>query len=180
MQQQNKPTRPHKIYPMKLKRPKNPKRFILILSAIALLHVVVIYGFSAIKPKPDNTPRVVFTSIYTDPNLTPTTFYIALPETPCVKLHDNAPAVTEELPKCLELRKAPEIAAQMSPEAYVQMGFTLDDKGKVLEPKVTKSSGNIDVDKAAQQYISETWQFAPCPKDNANDCKRSIKFRWAL
>lgn len=165
---------------MRIKRPKNSKRLIIILSAIVVLHIIVIYGFSAIKPKPDNTPRVVFTSIYTDPNLTPTTFYIALPEAPCVKLQDKAPAVTEELPTCLELRKAPEIAAQMGPEAYVQMDFTLDDTGKVLAPKVTKSCGNSDVDKAAQQYISETWQFAPCPKDNANDCKRSIKFRWAL
>ena len=69
--------------------------------------------------------------------------------------------MTEELPTCLELRKAPEIAAQMGPEAYVQMDFTLDDTGKVLAPKVTKSCGNSDVDKAAQQYISETWQFAP-------------------
>lgn len=165
---------------MKFKRPKNPKRLIIILSAIVVLHAVVIYGFSAIKPKPDNTPRVVFTSIYTDPNLTPTTFYIALPEAPCVKLQDNAPAVKEELPKCLELRKTPEIAAQMSPEAYVQMDFTLDETGKVLAPKVTKSCGNSDVDKAAQLHISETWQFAPCQNDDANACKRSIKFRWKL
>jgi TonB family protein len=165
---------------MKFQRPKNPKRFIIILSAIVVFHAVVIYGFSTIRPKPNNTPMVVFTSIYTDPNLTPTTFYIALPEAPCVKLQDKAPAVTEELPKCLQLRKAPEMAAQMSQDAYVQMDFTLDNTGKVLDPKVTKSCGNIDVDKAAQKYISETWQFTPCPADDANGCKRSIKFRWAL
>lgn len=165
---------------MKFKRPKNPKRFALILSAIALLHLVVIYGFTSIKPKADNSPRLVYTSIYTDPNLTPTTFYIALPEAPCVKLQDEAPAVTDELPKCLQLRKAPEIAEKMAQDAYVQMDFTLDGTGKVLDPKVTKSSGNSDVDKAAQQHISETWQFAPCPADDAKGCKRSIKFRWAL
>ncbi|RYG18677.1 MAG: TonB family protein [Chitinophagaceae bacterium] len=165
---------------MKIKRPKNPKRLIIILFAIVVFHAVVIYAFSAIRPKPNNTPTVVYTSIYTDPNLTPTTFYIALPETPCVKLQDNAPAVTEELPKCSQLRKAPELAAQMSQDAYVQMDFTLDGTGKVLDPKVTKSCGNIDVDKAAQKHISETWQFTPCPADDANSCKRSIKFSWAL
>ncbi|HEY6528907.1 MAG TPA: TonB family protein [Cellvibrionaceae bacterium] len=165
---------------MRIKRPKNIKRFIIILSAIVLFHAVVIYGFSTIHPKPNNTPTVVFASIYTDPNLTPTTFYIALPETQCVKLQDNAPAVTEELPKCSQLRKAPELAAQMSQVAYVQMDFTLDATGKVLDPKVTKSCGNLDLDKAAQKHISETWQFAPCPADHANGCKRSIKFRWAL
>jgi TonB family protein len=165
---------------MKIRRPKNPKRFALILSAIILLHLVVLYGFISVKPKVDNSPRLVYTSIYTDPNLTPTTFYIALPQTPCVKLQDNAPAVTDELPKCLELRKAPELAAQLNQEAYVQMDFTLDNTGKVIDPKVTKSCGNLEVDKAAQKHISETWQFAPCPADDANGCKRSIKFRWAL
>ncbi|HMU66012.1 MAG TPA: energy transducer TonB [Cellvibrionaceae bacterium] len=165
---------------MKIKHPKNPKRFMLILSAIVLLHLVVIYGLSSIQPKVDNSPKLVYTSIYTDPNLTPTTFYIALPEAPCVKLQENAPAVTDELPKCLELRKAPELAAQLNQEAYVQMDFTVDNTGKVIDPKVTKSCGNIEVDKAAQKHISETWQFAPCPPDDADGCKRSIKFRWGL
>lgn len=152
----------------------------LILSAIVLLHLVVIYGLSSIQPKVDNSPKLVYTSIYTDPNLTPTTFYIALPEAPCAKLQENAPAVTDELPKCLELRKAPELAAQLNQEAYVQMDFTVDNTGKVSDSKVTKSCGNIEVDKAAQKHISETWQFAPCQNDDANACKRSIKFRWSL
>jgi TonB family protein len=165
---------------MKIKRPKNLKRIMIVIFAIVAFHAVVIYALSTIHPKPNNTPILVFASIYTDPNLTPTTFYIALPEAPCVKLQDNAPAVTDELPKCSQFRKAPDLAAQMSQDAYVQMDFTLDNSGKVLDPKVTKSCGNIDVDKAAQKHISETWQFSPCTADDSNGCKRSIKFRWAL
>lgn len=164
---------------MKLFRPKNPKRLAVALTIIVVFHAVVIYGFYTVHPKPDNSPVVVFTSIYADPSLTPTTFYIALPQAPCVKLRENTPAVTQELPQCSELRKAPDLAAQMSKDAYVQMDFTLDAAGKVLTPKVTKSCGNFDLDKAAQAQIAETWQFVPCSAEDANGCKRSIKFRWA-
>lgn len=152
------------------------RRILLIILIIIAVHVILIYGFLKVQVKPNNNPKVVYTSIVTDSKLLPT--YIAKSQMPCVELKRQSDSDTAPLPNCIEPREPPANYQILGENSYIELQFTVDGSGKVQTPSITKTSSDQALDQAALEQVRDTWVFSPCVEAEPQACKQTIKFKW--
>lgn len=75
----------------------------------------------------------------------------------------------DNVPKSLKSVRPvyPEYARNMRIEGFVQVRFILDDKGKIVNPKVVKAEP-VDVFENAALNAVNQWKFQPAKKDGKN------------
>lgn len=75
----------------------------------------------------------------------------------------------DNMPKSLKSVRPvyPEYARNMRIEGFVQVRFVLDDKGKIVNPKVVKAEP-VDVFENAALNAVNQWKFQPAKKDGKN------------
>lgn len=162
---------------MQLPRNLKIRRILLTILGVVVLHVVVIYGFMSFKVKLNNNPRLVYTHIVANPNVSQVMAYVALPQAPCVALDKTATA-NAALPSCTEIRPPPAGHNLLGDHNFIGLHFIVDAKGRVQQTAIVDSSGAPALDQAALEQVRDTWVFAPCQIDQNQNCAHTIKFRW--
>ncbi len=165
-------------FKLPFRAPKNPRRSAVIIVGIALFHGVLFYGFVTVRPTFSKAPALVYTSLYADPSTPAATFFVALPQMPCVDYQDKNALNAAPLPNCLAVRTPPADYQSMGKEGFILIDFTLDTEGRVISPNISKSSGSASLDQAALDQVRETWVFTPCAESEPSHCKQSLKFQW--